>query len=292
MFLASSVAMALADERGLLVVVNDAYCTLVGRGNSWLLGRSSAEFTHPEDLAQHAEMEQLMVAAAGRGERLRVEKRYVRPDGDIRWGWVSVAHVPGPGAGVVWTMAVVHDTTDRRRHEQDLTTAALTDPLTGVWNRRGWWHHVAGLLTEGAAARPVTLVVLDFDRFKAFNDTHGHPAGDDVLRGFCAAAQASLRTGDVLARWGGEEFVLALPHCDRGPAEAILHDLARLMPAGQTFSAGFDTLRAGEDIEVCLARADDLLFHAKRSGRNRTATEPTHPAAALRPPPGPGGVAR
>ena len=274
MFLASPVAMALADDRGLLVVVNDAYCALVGRDHGWLLGRSSAEFTHPGDLAQHADMEQLMVAAAGRGEQLRVEKRYVRPDGDIRWGWVSVAHVPGPGVGVVWTMAVVHDTTARHRHEVDLTTAALTDPLTCVWNRRGWWQQVAGLPTD-ADAMPLTVAVLDFDNFKAFNDTHGHPAGDDVLRGFAAAAQGRLRTGDVLARWGGEEFVLALPRCDRQPAEQILADLARVMPAGQTFSAGLDTLHPGEGIEVCLARADNLLFHAKRTGRNRTATPPT-----------------
>ena len=100
MLRASPVAFALADENGLLVLANDAYCRLVGRDHGWLMGRSSREFTHPEDLAQHAAMGQLMHEAEQKGTELRVEKRYIWPDGEIRWGGYQLSRCPGRRASV------------------------------------------------------------------------------------------------------------------------------------------------------------------------------------------------
>ncbi len=271
MFECSPVAQALADEEGLLVLANDAYCRLVGRDLGSLMGRSSAEFTHPDDLGEHAMMGQLMAAAAAQGETLRVEKRYVRPDGEIRWGWVSVAPAHGPG-GRTWTMAIVHDTTDRRQAEDVLLTEAATDALTGLLNRRGWRQQLRQLSTAWNRVDHFALVMLDLDHFKAYNDARGHPAGDRLLVAFAAGAEAELREGDLLARWGGEEFALALPGCDRDQAARVLEHLAALLPDHQSFSAGYDTIRPGESIGDCLERVDQYLYRAKTQGRNQAVT--------------------
>lgn len=202
MFEASPVAFALADEDGLLTLTNEAYCRLVGREREWLMGRSSREFTHPDDLAGHAAMGQLMNAAATHGTHVRVEKRYIRPDGELRWGWVSVASVSGP-RGERWTMAVVYDTTARRGAEDALMTEATTDALTGLRNRRGWLQGAQALLSDWDGVEPVTVVIIDLDHFKAFNDARGHGAGDDLLSRFGAALRAELRGRDLVSRWGG-----------------------------------------------------------------------------------------
>jgi len=171
---ASPVAFALADEAGLLVLANDAYCTLVGRSMAEILGHSSREFTHVEDLAQHAAMQHLMAAAEAVGDTLRVEKRYQRPDGSVRWGWVSVASIAGP-EGQGWTMAVVQDTTERRDAEDALQDAATTDSLTGLLNRRGWRDALNQLILMGEHVAPLTLAVLDLDHFKV--QRHPWPPG-------------------------------------------------------------------------------------------------------------------
>jgi len=273
MFEASPVAFALADEDGLLTLANDAYCRLVGREREWLMGRSSREFTHPDDLAQHAAMGQLMHEAASRATELRVEKRYIRPDGEIRWGWVSVASVSGPG-DERWTMAVVYDTTDRRGAEDTLLTEATTDALTGLRNRRGWLQGAQELLTAWDRVEPVTVAIIDLDHFKAFNDTRGHVAGDALLARFGAALRAELRGRDLVSRWGGEEFAIALPGRDRRHAAVVLAQLVKLVPDGQTFSAGYDLLGADEDVLDCLDRVDAYMYRAKGLGRNQFVTSP------------------
>ncbi|MDQ1181959.1 sensor domain-containing diguanylate cyclase [Rhodococcus sp. SORGH_AS_0301] len=266
MFDASTVPMALADECGLLVLANDAYCRLVGRSWDDIAGLSSRGFTHPDDIAQHVGMERLTADADRRGEILRVEKRYLRPDGEIRWGWVSTTSVV-TADGTVWTMAVIHDITDRRTKEDALAQAVMTDGLTGLLNRRGWRERVQSLVGK----RSLVLAMLDFDLFKSYNDAHGHAAGDALLVGFADAATRMLGPDVVLARWGGEEFAMAVPGGGPEGVTAILTRLIAVMPEEQTFSAGWAMLGVDEDIHDCLDRADHLLYSAKRDGgRGRT----------------------
>ncbi len=113
-FTASPVGIGLADEHGRFTEVNDALCALLGRPAEQLLGHSSRRFTHPDDLDQHAAAGQL-VRASGDGV-VRVEKRYLRPDGTVVWAWLTIRHVPGP-EGQTWTLAHVQDVTDRKRDE-------------------------------------------------------------------------------------------------------------------------------------------------------------------------------
>ena len=270
----SPVGVALADESELLMLVNPAYCTLLGRSAEELIGRSPRDFIHPDDLPAHDETARRMAAVEVGDSAQRLEKRYLQPDGSTRWGWMAVAYVPGPG-GRRFKMATVHDTTDRRRAEDALHTQATTDVLTGLVNRRGWRTRLAVLVAARTPREPLTIAVIDIDHFKADNDTYGHPAGDRVLREFATRAQAVLRSGDVLARWGGEEFALALPYCTPTDADAVLASLSGVMPEGLTFSAGHTTMADGESVADTWDRADTLLYTAKHHGRDRTVTDLT-----------------
>ncbi|MGY2047095.1 diguanylate cyclase [Methylobacterium sp. JK268] len=158
---------------------------------------------------------------------------------------------------------------------------ALTDPLTGVRNRRGLEEGGDALLAAGGA----TLLLFDLDHFKRVNDTYGHAVGDAVLIGFCAAARALLPPRAVLGRLGGEEFVCLLPaDVAAGPvAERIRRAVASSRPAEPpdlrvTVSVG--AARGGLPFDGLLARADRALYEAKRRGRNRVVWD--------EPAPGPG----
>jgi diguanylate cyclase (GGDEF)-like protein len=150
---------------------------------------------------------------------------------------------------------------------------ALTDPLTGLGNHRHFHDDIQRALDDADGDEPVSLLLLDLDDFKHINDTHGHPAGDDVL----AAAAACLRAGGEAYRLGGDEFALLLPGCDTveasGVADTVLEQLAGLECADGvrvTFSGGLATFprHAAERSEL-LRVADVALYSAKRSGKNR-----------------------
>jgi diguanylate cyclase (GGDEF)-like protein/PAS domain S-box-containing protein len=166
---------------------------------------------------------------------------------------------------------------------QRLAAQATSDGLTGLPNRRAWDERLArDLAAAGRARRPVTIALLDLDRFKDYNDTRGHAAGDELLRDFATHARLLLREGDTLARWGGEEFAVLLPDC---PSDILLeHILERIreaVPAGQSCSAGYATWDGSETALQLEKRADRALYRAKAMGRNRTAAaDPRPPAGA------------
>jgi diguanylate cyclase (GGDEF)-like protein/PAS domain S-box-containing protein len=151
-----------------------------------------------------------------------------------------------------------------------LAQQSRTDALTGVLNRRALDDelHLA-LLNARRDGAPVSIAMLDLDRFKAYNDTHGHAAGDHLLKGACAAWGGMLRAGDVLARFGGEEFVIVLPGCAASDARALVDRLRRETPNGQTCSAGVAAWDGTEALGELIERADQALYRAKDRGRDR-----------------------
>jgi diguanylate cyclase (GGDEF)-like protein len=174
------------------------------------------------------------------------------------------------------------------RSHQLLADHAQRDPLTGALNRSGLHLSYERLAAARRAVRQdddvmlgvVSLIVIDLDHFKTINDTHGHAMGDDVLRLFAAIASADLRTGDTLARYGGDEFVVLLPHTAGGEALAIAERI-RVAFANATGSLGAlavqPTLSIGiaagsladDTLDTILPRADEALYRSKREGRNR-----------------------
>jgi diguanylate cyclase (GGDEF)-like protein len=145
-----------------------------------------------------------------------------------------------------------------------------TDDLTGLPNRRAWDELLIHEL--GVAERhgiPVSVAMLDLDFFKRYNDEHGHLAGDRLLRAAAAVWQSTLRTTDVLARWGGEEFALMLPGCDGAGAAALIERLRGTLPDGVTFSAGVATSDGRTAPRALVDAADQALYTAKAGGRDR-----------------------
>jgi diguanylate cyclase (GGDEF)-like protein len=116
--------------------------------------------------------------------------------------------------------------------------------------------------------KQLVIAILDFDHFKQFNDTHGHPAGDRLLKVSASAWRDELRTGDFLARIGGEEFGVLLD-CDLNDAADVVERLRSQVADGRTCSAGIAMRRVGENLEGVVARADHALYEAKSQGRNR-----------------------
>jgi diguanylate cyclase (GGDEF)-like protein len=170
-----------------------------------------------------------------------------------------------------------------REANRKLEAMSITDPLTGLYNRR----HLERQLTDESRrtlryATPLSVLMIDIDHFKQVNDTHGHAAGDEVIRGLARVVRESIRNTDVAARFGGEEIAIVLPHTDlrggvllaerlRERFEAALHECD-----GATIrkTASFGVASAGPETgpitgEELLKRADAALYDAKRGGRNR-----------------------
>jgi diguanylate cyclase (GGDEF)-like protein len=165
-----------------------------------------------------------------------------------------------------------------------LADLARTDSLTGLPNRRTADAELERMVRLAAAdGSPVTAAILDLDRFKAFNDTFGHQAGDRLLTESAAAWKGQLAGRQcVLARYGGEEFLVLSLGQDLGPFVEMLHRMRVATPAGQTFSAGAARWDGTETAAALLGRADVALYAAKRSGRDRVHTAQAAGVAAAR----------
>jgi diguanylate cyclase (GGDEF)-like protein/PAS domain S-box-containing protein len=151
-----------------------------------------------------------------------------------------------------------------------LDAGARTDQLTGVPNRRAWDEELPRELARSLrGGMPLCVAILDLDHFKAYNDQHGHPAGDRLLRESAAGWADRLRDTDLLCRYGGEEFAVLLPGCREHIAGAVLEDLRRAMPGGVTCSIGVAEWNGNESAEALVARADVALYAAKGDGRDR-----------------------
>jgi diguanylate cyclase (GGDEF)-like protein len=158
-------------------------------------------------------------------------------------------------------------------------TAASMDPLTGMFNRRGFAEATSRVIErEAHAGRPVTVMIFDIDHFKSINDRFGHPAGDEILKLFSAIVVNSLRITDLSGRIGGEEFAALLP-CSLEEAVVAAERVREAFessgivdetgPVDTTVSIGVAGGPAGTELEVLLAAADTALYQAKRGGRNR-----------------------
>ena len=152
---------------------------------------------------------------------------------------------------------------------RELARQARSDDLTGLANRRAWQERLELEIARASRSRsPLCQVVLDLDHFKAYNDAHGHVAGDELLRATAEAWSGQIRETDLLARLGGEEFAVVLPDTPEEAAARIGQRLLDAMPAGTTASGGL-ALWSGEDLQSFYRRADQALYAAKAAGRHQ-----------------------
>ncbi len=196
--------------------------------------------------------------------------------------------VQGPNGRPLGVVQLLRNKSGVRRQSREyveLKLAATRDPLTGVANRGQLETHLRHLLEDfhvNEATRPLSIIFLDVDRFKKINDTYGHQSGDDVLVDLTRLLQHETYSGEIIGRYGGEEFVMLCPDAD---LEAAVRRAERLRVAvmkssvggistlNVTSSFGVSTARFGDSVQTLMERADNCLYRAKESGRNRTCWE-------------------
>jgi diguanylate cyclase (GGDEF)-like protein/PAS domain S-box-containing protein len=276
-FDSSPLAMALTlNDSGTFGAVNAALCTLFGRSGEELSRLAARDICHPDDVnLPDAAGAAAMAAPDGRH---RVEMRFLHSSGAVITTNVSLAYMQAPD-GASQILAQIEDITARRTVEEVLRRQAEQDALTGLANRT----LLGRMLCEmGAAARPCAILFIDLDGFKLINDTRGHDVGDEVLLEVAARLSAAVRPSDVVARFGGDEFVVV---CQGGSGDelGVAHRVAERIeqllrcpirtqdgPAMVTASIGI----AGGVIDPefpqeLLQRADAAMYQAKRLGKDR-----------------------
>lgn len=263
---------------------NETFAMMFGCAAEEVVGSDPMAYFHPED--RHIVEESIRRRLSGQAKSIRHTVRGMRKDGNIIDVEIhgNVMEVGDKKA----LISLLMDVTDRVRAErevealqQKLLDQSIRDPLTGLYNRRHFDQVVIGELARAArSGKPLTLLMADIDHFKAINDTYGHQAGDVVLQNFATSLRDAVRLSDVVCRYGGEEFVVLMPEVDldtaRANAERIRTTLRSAMPKGAglpsavTGSFGISTYPAhGQDRDTLLRQADNALYLAKASGRDR-----------------------
>lgn len=278
----AAIGMALVAPDGRWLQVNHALCELVGYTEQELLQIDFQTISHPADLDSDLDYVQKLLAGTIRSYQM--EKRYIHKDGRIVWILLSVSLLRDANGQALHFISQIQDITARKHLEEELRAAnarletlASSDGLTGLKNYRAFSEQI---IIEWQRARrhslPLSLVMLDIDGFKRFNDSYGHPAGDRALSEIGRILQASARTSDCAARYGGEEFALILPHTDHAGAQVFAERLrisieqAVWDKAALTASIGVATLgQEHQDCSDLIDAADQALYHSKAKGRNR-----------------------
>jgi diguanylate cyclase (GGDEF)-like protein/PAS domain S-box-containing protein len=232
---------------------------------------------HPDDQDKFCEhRRQHYVQPTGQAE---VTFRIICKDGKIRWIWHKCQAVFSADGTWRGRRTTNRDVTELKKTEMQLQRLSTTDVLTGAYNRRMFMD----LLTREMKrviryGEPFSLLMFDVDNFKSVNDTYGHDTGDRVLIEIVRLSMETIRQADVLARWGGEEFMVLLPETRHDMARTLgerlrkridehsFEDIGRL-----TVSVGVTSLQQVDTIDSLLKRVDEALYNAKESGRNRVA---------------------
>jgi diguanylate cyclase (GGDEF)-like protein/PAS domain S-box-containing protein len=278
----SDYALVPLDANGRVAGCNPSITRLTGFEAAALQGSAVALFYPPGQLSPQRLADRL--DEADRNGWTLDEGWRCRADGSRFWGSCLIAPLHAPGDQRPEERAyslIIRDITDRREAHEALRRSVLCDHLTGLANRRAFFEAAELELQRWQRQpRPLSLVAFDADHFKRINDRHGHAAGDAVLRHLAAGLGATFRNLDLVARSGGEEFLVLLPGAGPDEALAAANRLCRSVAAqpvlvdgvaiAYTVSAGVASMDAELDgLQALMKRADLALYQAKAQGRNR-----------------------
>lgn len=180
---------------------------------------------------------------------------------------------------------VSEKTQDLERANEQLKQLSIRDPLTQTLNRRGFTEYAEREMSKFARTQQsFCLILLDIDHFKQINDTYGHELGDKILIEISKLIHGALRQGDIMARWGGEEFIILLPNTELTNAAIVADKVRQLLSKSNiqsvkqalqvTFSAGISEIAEGQSLDQCIKQADMMLYEAKQNGRNMVRMSP------------------
>lgn len=264
------------DEQGHCREANGAWGRHLGYSPEELRGARLLDLTHPED------HQRALAEAAGlfeSGDSDVLETRVRAKDGS--WHWLRTSSTFARDERLVYARST--DVTELKRVEEEreallgeVQDLARHDALTGLPNRRALSELLPREMARVRRSRsPLCVAIVDIDHFKVYNDTHGHLAGDEVLRESAIAWDSALRVEDTIVRFGGEEFLVLLPDTPLEQACEVIERLRRATPMGQTCSAGLAAWDFVESVDALLSRADKALYLAKAGGRDQLAEAPT-----------------
>jgi diguanylate cyclase (GGDEF)-like protein/PAS domain S-box-containing protein len=241
-------------------------------------GASIAMFFPSDD--QNSPPPAALLTEAKRVGSVETEGWRIKRDGSQFWGNTVITALPDETGSVRGFAVVSRDMSERKRIEDELKQLATVDPLTGAFNRR--YAHarlVAEFDRRSRSGHPCAVMMLDIDKFKSINDSYGHDAGDVVLCAMVTTCKASVRAVDMVARWGGEEFLILLPDTEAAAAVTAAERLRETI-AAKSVSVGNGTVIAvtvsigvavpiNNDLHELLHQADSALYKAKAHGRNQ-----------------------
>jgi PAS domain S-box/diguanylate cyclase (GGDEF) domain len=282
------------SSSGRFLFVSPVVTRLLGYEPCELVGKFYFDFVHPDD---HAACRSFIESVVTSGEsRADIEFRIRHKNGS--WLWHTSSGVPftSEKGEIQGFYGIDRDIDERRRLLGELEKQATTDELTGVLNRRYFMQRAGTEFTRAVRLRrALSVALVDIDHFKGINDTRGHAAGDESLVFFARVCAGNIREIDVLARFGGDEFILLLPDTAEARAVEVLERLRKAIEADSlaseggpirlTISGGVASVRTDgsekQSLDSLLIMADQALYRAKEAGRNRIAVYLPPPAAPL-----------
>jgi len=239
-----------------------------------MTGRRPEDFVLPEDLPVLKAAVDRAFAPDAQTDSATVRMR--KKDGSVAWMEMNARVIRDEDTGEPREfVAVMRNITERKLIEEKLIAMAHRDALTGLWNRRAFDEALGRVWNRAVDdGSQISLLLLDIDHFKAFNDRYGHPVGDDCLRSVGAAVNGVMRASDVAARYGGEEIAAILPDTSTDAAVELAEIIRSAIERGGvvTASIGVATAAAHELPEDLVHAADAAMYKAKAAGRNRVAT--------------------
>lgn len=275
---ATSDMVMLTDAKGRIVFVNTAFESATGYSLSDLVGRTPALLRSGEhDEAFYEEMHRTI--SEGRDFRATFVNR--RRDGSFFHVEQTISTIFDDAGHATHHISVSKDISPRVKREKALWRAATQDKLTGLYNRHyGEQTLQNAFLKAQEGHESLSLMIVDVDNFKQINDKYGHIAGDRILTAVSHILQGAVRSQDAVIRWGGDEFVIALVDCKIDNATELAERVRSRVDAYRdeefgsiTVSLGVASFIADETVNDLMARADESLYDAKRSGRNRVSVD-------------------
>ena len=263
---------------GRIIEVNHAYAEIHGYRREDMVGMPIRDLIHPDD--RQANKENFARLLSGEVDRFHMERRSLRADGGTAWVSLNGSVVRDAQGNPLFMIGQVEDITERHALREQLALHAVTDPLTGLPNRKLFMEHLDVALHDAESnGRHVALMFLDLDRFKLVNDGIGHDAGDRLLQRVGQRLQHALRPEDFLARFGGDEFTVLCEVDDEDDVAEIVGRLRKSMatPVSEADFEQFVTLSIGVALSTSdtmlpsalLRSADIAMYRAKRSGPGR-----------------------